>query len=371
MKRLLLTLAILLLCFGPEALSQKVLGVVNVGGQPGQLAINPTTDMIYVANTTLNTVTVVDGSSNQVVTNIAMPSMPFALAVNSVTNRVYVTTGSPSNSIVVIDGLSNTVTATISNASPGLIAVNPLTNLVYFSSLSTSLGVLDGSTNQIVDTIVTADGIQGIAVNPVTNRIYLAESTPGVQMVVVDGSTNVPTTFQIPNSCFLTNVAVDSALNRVYVVDNNCSRLYVIAGASNRLLATILQGDGGLMGLSQTLHVLAEFGGITSPVLNFVNLRTDKTIASLTFPRSGKGPLFIAANNNRYYIPFSNSNEVAVVSGAAPPPLAPATAPADPLKKPTQPMLALFGSTVNGSTIGAPGTKPKEAFAWEKTEGIE
>jgi len=49
----------------------------------------------------------------------------------------------------------------------------------------------------------------------------------------------------------------------------------------------------------------------------------------------------------------------------------PANAPADPLKKPTQPMLALFGSTVNGSTIGAPDTKPKEAFAWEKTKGIE
>ena len=49
-----------------------------------------------------------------------------------------------------------------------------------------------------------------------------------------------------------------------------------------------------------------------------------------------------------------------------PTPSLPATAPADPLKKPTQPILALFGST-----IGAPETKPKEAFAWEKTKGIE
>ncbi|HWW17495.1 MAG TPA: hypothetical protein VNY81_02645 [Candidatus Saccharimonadales bacterium] len=54
-----------------------------------------------------------------------------------------------------------------------------------------------------------------------------------------------------------------------------------------------------------------------------------------------------------------------------PTPLVPANAPADPLKKPTQPMLALFFSTVNGSTIGAPETKAKEAFAWEKTKGIE
>ena len=49
-----------------------------------------------------------------------------------------------------------------------------------------------------------------------------------------------------------------------------------------------------------------------------------------------------------------------------PAPSVPANAPADPLKKPTRPMLALFGST-----IGAPETKPKEAFAWERTKGIE
>jgi hypothetical protein len=41
-------------------------------------------------------------------------------------------------------------------------------------------------------------------------------------------------------------------------------------------------------------------------------------------------------------------------------------APADPLKEPTQPMLALFGLT-----IAAPETKAKEAFDWEKTKGIE
>jgi hypothetical protein len=46
-----------------------------------------------------------------------------------------------------------------------------------------------------------------------------------------------------------------------------------------------------------------------------------------------------------------------------PAPSGPANASSDPLKKPTQLMLALFGS----STIGAPETKPKEAFVWAKT----
>ena len=49
-----------------------------------------------------------------------------------------------------------------------------------------------------------------------------------------------------------------------------------------------------------------------------------------------------------------------------PTPSVPPTAATDPLKKPTQPMLALFGLP-----NAAPETKPKDAFAWEKTKGIE
>jgi YVTN family beta-propeller protein len=309
-------LAIASLCCIPLALSQRVVGTIDAGGQPGQLAIDSTTNMIYLANETLNTITVIDGGSNQIVTNIPMPSQPFAVAINSITNRIYVTTGSPSNVVVVIDGSSNTVTTTVPATSPGPIAVNSVTNLVYFSDKATSLDVLDGSSNQIVDTIATTYGIQGIAINQITNRIYLSESSfPDSQIVIVNGGTNQVFTFQISGACLLTSIAMDGALNRIYVVDNvvdnNCSRLYVIAGG----LATILQGDGGLMALSETQNVLAEFGGITSPVLNFVNLRADRTIASLAFPRSGKGPLFLAANGNRYYIPFSYSDEIAVVSG--------------------------------------------------------
>ena len=45
-----------------------------------------------------------------------------------------------------------------------------------------------------------------------------------------------------------------------------------------------------------------------------------------------------------------------------PTPSASAIAPADPLKKPTQPVLPLFD---------APSGKPQEGFAWEETKGIE
>ena len=67
----------------------------------------------------------------------------------------------------------------------------------------------------------------------------------------------------------------------------------------------------------------------------------------------------------RFRLPRFSQQQMLVIA-PKPAPSVPANAPAAPLKKPTQPMLALFGST-----IGALETKPKEAFAWEKTKGIE
>jgi len=61
---------------------------------------------------------------------------------------------------------------------------------------------------------------------------------------------------------------------------------------------------------------------------------------------------------------FAKQRMPEIAPKAIPP--APATAPADPLKKPPPPVLAVFGST-----IGAPNGKPKERFAWEETNEIE
>ena len=78
----------------------------------------------------------------------------------------------------------------------------------------------------------------------------------------------------------------------------------------------------------------------------------------------------IKAGRIRFRLPRFSQRQMPEIA-PKPAPSVPSNAPADPLKKPTQPMLALFGSTVNGSTIGAPETRPKEPFAWEETKAIE
>ncbi len=67
----------------------------------------------------------------------------------------------------------------------------------------------------------------------------------------------------------------------------------------------------------------------------------------------------------RFRLPRFSQGQMPEIAPKPAPSVTP-NAPADPQKTPTPPMLALFGST-----IGASETKPKEAFAWEKTKGIE
>ena len=67
----------------------------------------------------------------------------------------------------------------------------------------------------------------------------------------------------------------------------------------------------------------------------------------------------------RFRLPRFSQRQMPQITPRPAPPV-PADARVDPLKKPAQPMLGFFGST-----IGAPETKPKEAFAWERTKGIE
>ena len=54
------------------------------------MAVNPTTNRIYVANETSNNVSVIDGATNTVVATVTVGVAPSGVAVNPTTNRIYV-----------------------------------------------------------------------------------------------------------------------------------------------------------------------------------------------------------------------------------------------------------------------------------------
>jgi YVTN family beta-propeller protein len=240
------------------------------------------------------------------------------------THRVYVLNHS-TNSVTVIDGLTNTVQATIAmgpGPSGGGIAVNVSTNRIYAANHEQhTITVINGATNAIIAT-VPGVGFKpvGVAVNESTDRIYVVSGWDAtvkvIQRTAVPESHAVIATISVgsygnqhPNM-----VAVNPALNRVYVTGVNSNSLYVIDGANNTLLQTVI-----LPGAATFPNWVASDAGagrvyvtrIGADDVVFINDADNSVLG--THP-VGDGPQGIALMPGRLYIALQNEGKVAIVT---------------------------------------------------------
>jgi YVTN family beta-propeller protein len=111
---------------------------IKVGNDPKDVAVNPKTNMAYVAN--FDNVVVIDGSTNNIVAKIPIgaDANGWAIDVNPNTNRAYVAANS-ADSVIVIDTSQNKVITTIPVGNdPEGVAVNPETNMIYLANTHNS-----------------------------------------------------------------------------------------------------------------------------------------------------------------------------------------------------------------------------------------
>lgn len=210
-----------------------------------RLAINATTGRLYLANNTgaasTSGVVVFDFATNSVISTITDPNAidPVAVAVNPTTNTIYVA-NKGTNNVSVIDGSTNAVVATVADPKavlPSGVAVNSTTNTVYVANEgSNNISVINGQTNSIITTIAVGTSPVAVDVNSMTNFIYVANA--GVlqgsdlgNVSVIDGRTNSMTTLTDPKGMNPTAVAVNPATNKIYVANSGSNNVTVIAGA--------------------------------------------------------------------------------------------------------------------------------------------
>jgi YVTN family beta-propeller protein len=148
---------------------------VPVGSDPFCVAVDPSTDTVYVTNNGSNTVSVIDGATKTVTATITVGGAPAGVAVDPSTDTVYVTNNG-SNTVSVIDGATNTVTATVNVGSdPEGVGVDPKTNTVYVANArSATVSVIDGATNTVTATVTVGSDPEGVGVDPNTNTVYVA-----------------------------------------------------------------------------------------------------------------------------------------------------------------------------------------------------
>jgi YVTN family beta-propeller protein len=73
-----------------SARASAVIATIPVGNGVASVTVNPTTNVIYVANATDNTVSVIDGATNTVTSTIPVGVYPHDIVANPVTNKIYV-----------------------------------------------------------------------------------------------------------------------------------------------------------------------------------------------------------------------------------------------------------------------------------------
>ena len=185
----------------------SVIGKEKIGTLPIGVDVNPNTNMVYVANSNSNTVSIVHGTTKNEsksnggtasggggathTTNLVPPSnvtvgtLPYAVAVNPNTNMVYVA-NSGSNTVSVINGTTNTVVQNVTvGISPYGIAVNPNITMIYVANYdSNTVSVIDGTTNSVVQTVPVGISPVGVDVNPKTNMVYVANHDDGTLSII-------------------------------------------------------------------------------------------------------------------------------------------------------------------------------------------
>jgi YVTN family beta-propeller protein len=232
---------------------------VDAGYALEDIIVNPLTNRIY-ASSGSKKIFVIDGDPLSAQFNTVIATIntlyPDSMAINENTNLIYVTNGDDGDgrSLTIIDGSTNQVTGVMMvGLDPGAVVVNKDTNRIFVGNNDDSISVIDGFTNTIIATIPVLEGPWELEINETTNRIYVGygEENPANNIItVINGATNsVESNINLPQAIMeeAPAIAINESQGRVYVLDEENNSVYVVDGNPsspkfNEVLQNILVG---------------------------------------------------------------------------------------------------------------------------------
>ena len=287
-----------------------IVATIPVGSQPHGVAINPSTNRIYIANQLSGSVSVIDGATDSVVDTIAVGGQPIGVATYPERNRVYVANHFPG--VPVIDGATNTVVGTASVRGGGM-AANPANDRVYVSALfEDRVSVLSAPTNGEVASVPVGREPRSVAVNAVTNRIYVANDL-GSSVSVINGATDsVLTTIGVGG--YPLSVAVNPNTNRIYVANHDDDTISVIDGTTNTVVGTPIlmpdQPSGIAVNVAANRIYVVNFGDNS---LSVIDGATNAILDTVSVGGANPHDVGFNPNTNRIYVGNWGSNTVSVL----------------------------------------------------------
>lgn len=245
--------------------TRSVITTVSLAGFVEGLAVDATTDKVYVADTAVpGTSTfgiyVIDGATNTVANTIPTGVAASGIAVDSATDTVYVANPG-AREVTVIDGAKNAVTTTVSTGAatlPESVAVDESTDVVWVADGNGTVIEIDGAKDKVTSALSLAGGEPlSVAVNEATNTVYVADFR-NADVAVIDGKTANLTTV-VPVGTFPRGVAVSQSTGVVYATTSvgPLGTTLVIDGSSDAVTNTIARG-GLSVAVDQSTGIVYE-----------------------------------------------------------------------------------------------------------------
>jgi YVTN family beta-propeller protein len=203
---------------GSEVSKLHSIAHIPVGREPIGIAVDASTNMVYVCNYRDDTVSVITGATNTVIATIPVGGHPLAVAADEARDRAYVS--NQDGGLTVIDTSTNQVIDTIEvGTHPSGVAVDTARNEIFVTNqLDDTVSVVDGTTHQVVDTVVVGDAPFGILVDRPLHHVYVANQGSDSISAISEDTHEVVHTFPFDDPNGPGWLALDSRLGRLYVV---------------------------------------------------------------------------------------------------------------------------------------------------------
>ncbi len=348
-----------------DGATNQVRATLPVGAYPGGMSCNPKTNKVYcLTGETVGeyAVEVIDGSGDSILTRLPLENMPCQSVVNEGMNKVYVRCSEPTECIVVLDGVADTVIKLVRTRHLGDMLVHPASNRLFFYTDGDfdTVKVLDCVTDEVVVRLPFTTpnrSFSNWSWNPVTGLVYLGGSggnggthvlTAAGDSVVayIAGSTQRFCAVPFPNKMY-----IKKGWDWLWVVDGN-----------THVVTDTVAVQGGPM-VCDTVRGKVYTCQYSPELVSVVDARADTLLMSLSLPGWGSINLCWNQTNSRVYVVQEMANLVQVIRDTS-------TAIAE--ARQVQPSRSLKGAMVQvafywpgrepGQVIDACGNKVGEVF---------
>jgi hypothetical protein len=229
----------------------KEIGAINVGLEPGPIAVDRHTHTVYALDVGYNPIRyrpsprngvlfVIEPDRMSLATSIDVPGMPWSLAVNSATGRVYVSgDAGPGGSgfVQVIDGDTRRQLGSVIGATAGVSLVSlDADNVLYMAhpdqpnfAPKGKLSFIDGRTDR-VSTFVSFENASFLAADAAKRHLYLLDRAGHLTMATSRLEFGNPGTWSDSTVNVFGNataIAVDQVRHKIFVA-NDVGKITVV-----------------------------------------------------------------------------------------------------------------------------------------------